>query len=262
MKWLSLALVLLTPLTPTEAQDSTKQAMPSVGRTRDSLALRTVTPSIQVFGAQGPLADVEITDLVAETRAKTDSNGVVRFHILALHDTIALSARKLGYAEVRGLYVASVEIITIDLTRTITLPEVNTVATYRLDIDAGRWEGFHSRCSVPHVQCFSSVNLAAHPARSISEVLAHAPDGGVKRTCYGSGARATCTVSIDNCPPAYFLDGVPFSVFRGNPLDELEKFVGPLGLKGVEVYRPELTPLRFRTAENAQCSAAVVLWTK
>jgi hypothetical protein len=89
-----------------------------------------------------------------------------------------------------------------------------------------------------------------------------APDGGVEKHC-GRKALSTCTVTVGRCTPQYFVDGRPWTPTpRGKgALAEIEEGFGIANLKGVEIYRPELTPIGFITNDNAQCSAAINFWT-
>ena len=66
---------------------------------------------------------------------------------------------------------------------------------------------------------------------------------------------AKCNLSVRQCNPWFWIDGVPYA----GTLSEVEKWYGTLQFKGIEIYGPENTPLRYR---HPRSRCAVVLWTK
>jgi hypothetical protein len=206
----------------------------------------------------------QVVDLLTKSFATTLADGTASLaFVRTQHDSAVVWVRKLGYRDtsfVLKMGAADTIGMILLLDRVVALPAIVTTAKYRLDEDPGKWEGFEQRCGVNHVSCFREPELADHPAARISDMLLRAPDGGVKRTCRNS--IANCTVSVGGCPPNYFLDGflfLPGPSGHSGSLAQLENFIGPKEIKGMEVYRPELTPQKFSRGVG---TCAVVVWTK
>jgi hypothetical protein len=93
----------------------------------------------------------------------------------------------------------------------------------------------------------------AYPAANLSDMLIHTEAIGIKRVCNNTMSR--CDLVIRDCSPWFWIDGVPYA----EHLWEVENWYGTLQFKGIEVYGPENTPLRYRHPKK-RC--AVVFWTK
>src|SRR5262249_5863200 len=105
--------------------------------------------------------------------------------------------------------------------------------------------GFFERCSQRRIVCFSEEDLSSRRTEQLSETLLRA--GGITRRCNGSIYKSTLYMKpssgFDDCPPPYSLNGVAFlRAFPDEALSELDKYVRPAALRGIEVYRSEQHP--------------------
>ena len=123
--------------------------------------------------------------------------------------------------------------------------------------------GFFERCSQRRIVCFSEENLSSRRIEQVSEVLLRA--GGITRRCNGSIYKCALymkpSAGVDDCTPTYYLNGVAFfSAFPDDALPELDKYVRPADLRGIEVYSSQQRP---PTPFNSPNSCGVILiWTK
>ncbi len=160
-----------------------------------------------------------------------------------------------------------------------------TTEKYRIDLDAGVWDGFNQRCTVAHAACFGEEELAAHPSGRMSDFLNKAegivpvcgkapPTRGVglsrspqsKEPVSRSRRPPTCIAKMHSavgtglCSPTFFLNGSEWIPFEGIPQDELEVGFSPPDIKGIEVYESQRPrPLRFGGSPNC---GSVVIWIK
>jgi hypothetical protein len=123
--------------------------------------------------------------------------------------------------------------------------------------------GFYERCSQRSIVCFSEKELSAGKSDQLSGILVRA--GGLHRQCNGSVYKCALSMKpssgVEECTPSYYLNGVAFfRAFPDEALPELEKFVRPIDVRGIEVYRSEQRP---PAPFNSPTSCGVILiWTK
>ena len=122
----------------------------SVAQTADS-SHAPAPRLIGVFDSRtgAPLPDVQVRDVFSGTYAVTTTTGTVRLDYLTFRGAAAfIELRRLGY-QLRQIVVnrADTTPITEVMEPVVTLPRVVTTARYRIDRDAGRWDGFDERCS-------------------------------------------------------------------------------------------------------------------
>ena len=101
---------------------------------------------IGVFDSRtgAPLPDVQDRDVFSGTYAVTTTTGTVRLDYLTFRGAAAfIELRRLGY-QLKQIVVnrADTTPITEVMEPVVTLPRVVTTARYRIDRDAGRWDGF------------------------------------------------------------------------------------------------------------------------
>ena len=122
----------------------------SVAQTADS-SHAPAPRLIGVFDSRtgAPLPDVQVRDVFSGTYAVTTTTGTVRLDYLTFRGAAAfIELRRLGY-QLKQIVVnrADTTPITEVMEPVVTLPRVVTTARYRIDRDAGRWDGFDERCS-------------------------------------------------------------------------------------------------------------------
>jgi hypothetical protein len=185
----------------------------------------------------------------------------------------------LGY-EAKQLVVSRADTASITeiLERAITLPPVITTEKYRIDRDAGRWDGFEQRCQSKSVTCFRNEDLEKKPAANLADFLIRANGVTIGSCAGGRGAGSAhrngqcgkiamkpAVIPPAFCQPTFFVDGFEWNSHMGAPTDlapntPAEAPYTPTNVKAVEVYPAERPrPLRFQG--DPQCGA-VVIWTK
>lgn len=232
---------------------------------------------IGVFDAEAgtPLEGVRIVDAFSGTYVVTTQTGTARLGFLTFRGAAAfVQLRKLGY-EPKQIVVSRTDTVPITETmrRLTILPQVTTTAKYRIDRDAGRWEGFEDRCRSGSGTCVRSEDLEQKPAANIADFLVRAPGVTMGACSMVSGRNTECghiamrpTVSPPAyCLPTFFVDGIEWNPTMGPPVDltpgrAAEGPYTPTNVKGVEIYPPERArPLRF--TGDPTCGA-IVIWTK
>ena len=123
--------------------------------------------------------------------------------------------------------------------------------------------GFFERCSQRRIVCFSEEDLSSRRTEQLSETLLRA--GGITRRCNGSIYKCTLYMKpssgVDDCTPTYYLNGVAFlRAFPDEALSELDKYVRPADLRGIEVYRSEQHPPAPFNSPNS--CGVILIWTK
>lgn len=222
-----------------------------------------------------PIAGLQVRDAFGGAYALTSATGAVRLSYLTFRGSAALvQLMKLGYEE-QEIVVAENDTvpITIVMDRAVTLPPVVSSERYRLDRDAGHWEGFEQRCESKNVTCFKAAQLAARPTENMADFLVHAP-GVVIGACGSDKTRASecgrvsmrsATIPPAYCEPSIFVNGFLWNPQMSSAIDMRPNTppaapFTPANVKGVEVYSTELSrPLRF---EGDPLCGAIVVWTK
>ncbi len=233
---------------------------------------------IGVFDAQSgqPLPGVQVRDAFSGTYATTTATGTARLDFVTFRGAGAfVELHKLGY-QPKQLLVSRGDTtpITEILEPVPTLAPVVTTERYRIDRDAGHWDGFAQRCQSKSVTCYGPDDLDKKQSANIADVIVRAD--GITITPCGSGrARgAPCgTVSMHStmippayCTPTFFVDGFEWDPHAGPAIDltpgkpAAAPFT-PTNVKAIEVYPPEKPrPMRFQGGDS-KCGV-VVLWTK
>jgi len=221
------------------------------------------------------MPDVQVRDVFSGTYAVTTATGTVRLDYLTFRGAAAfIERRRLGY-QMKQIVVnrADTTPITEVMEPVVTLPRVVTTAKYRIDRDAGRWDGFEERCRSASVTCIRNEQLEQQPAANLADLLIRAP--GITLGACGSvrGRSEQCgriamkptTSPPAYCQPTFFVDGFEWNTKMGAPTDltpgrPAEGPYTPTNVKGVEVYMSEQNrPLRF--TGDPTCGA-IVIWTK
>jgi len=232
---------------------------------------------IGVFDADAgiPLEGVRIVDAFSGTYAVTTQTGTASLEFLTFRGAAAfVELRKLGYKP-KQIVVSRDDTLPITETmqRLTILPQVTTTAKYRIDRDAGRWDGFEDRCRSGSGTCIRTADLEQKPAANIADFLIRAPGVTMGACSVVRGRNTECghiamkpTVSPSAyCLPTFFVDGIEWNPKMGPPVDltpgrAAEGPYTPTNVKAVEVYPPErVRPLRF--TGDPTCGA-IVIWTK
>jgi len=230
-----------------------------------------------------PLPGVEVRDMFSGTYAVTTATGTAPIGFVDFHGEAGLiQLRKLGYAA-KQIVVSRGDTVSITevLEPAVELAPVVTNERYRIDRDAGRWEGFDQRCHSKDVTCIRSDALDAKPGANIADFLVRA-DGVMVGACGGAGglgltrgaqrstqcgkiAMHSVVIPPAYCQPTFFVNGFEWDSHMGAPVDlapnrPAEGPYTPTNVKGVEVYPPDKPrPLRF---QGDPLCGAVVIWTK
>jgi hypothetical protein len=221
-----------------------------------------------------PLVGVQVRDTFTGTYATTTETGTVALGYVVFRGAAAMvQLRKLGY-EPKQLLLALGDTlpITVTLDPVVTLAPVITIEKYRLDRDAGKWEGFEQRCQAKSVTCFRAEDLAKNPSANLADFLVRASGvtvgacgGGTRSTQCGKIAMHSNTIPPAYCRPTFFVDGFEWNPVIGSatdlvPGEPAQAPYTPANVKAVEVYPPTgARPLRF--VGDPVCGA-VVVWTK
>ncbi len=162
------------------------------------------------------------------------------------------------------------------LGKATALPAVVTTESRRLiGLDPGQREGFFTRCGMSVVECVGRKDLDLHPTGHLVDLLSRKE--GVTRMCstvsrpsFSSAkpqyflhcqAQMLDAVNGGYCSPTYFLNGFEWSTLGGQGQDQLDQFLIPKHIAGMEVYLPDMPrPGRFEIP-GANCGA-VVIWTQ
>jgi hypothetical protein len=249
-------------------------AVPARGQVSDS-ARKAAPRIIGIFDSRTgePLRAVQVRDLFSGDYVVTTVTGSARLDFLTFKGTAAMiELRKLGYrAKELVLDHRDTVAITELLEPAVTLAPVVTTESYRIDRDAGKWEGLAERCRSKSVTCIGGEELEKMPSANLADFLIRA-DGVTIGAC-GAGRRAQCgriamrspVIPPSYCQPTFFVDGYEWDSHMSPPTDltphkPAQGPYTPGNVKAVEVYPPERPrPLRF---EGDPACGAVVIWTK
>lgn len=231
-------------------------AAQGAGAERATVVLVVDSVSGRVVGSVAILAD-------RSPVALTSSAGLARVLHSAVRQAAWLIVRKVGFAP-ESLLVASLgDTARVQLRALSDLPEVR-IAGIRSDR-----AGFQARCEIRGVECIVAEQLSARPSARVSDFLGRI--SGNERRC--AGRLDDCTILMrastgGKCVPTYFLDGalvkpLPSRARGGSPanaLADLERFLTPPQVMGIEVYRSgQPIPPRFEPGNGC---GAIVVWTK
>jgi hypothetical protein len=230
-----------------------------------------------------PLTGVQVIDAFSGTYSLTTSTGTAPLSFLTFRGVAAfVDLRKLGY-QAKQIIVSRDDTVPITevMDPVAELAPVVTTEQYRIERDAGKWDGFETRCQSKSVTCFRREDLEKKVAANLADLLVHA-DGVTIGTCGGGSgfgranrngqcgkiAMRSTVIPPTYCQPTFFVDGfewkttgqlgAPSDLTPGRPA---EAPYTPANVKAIEVYPPERQrPLRFQGASSA--CGVVVIWTK
>lgn len=228
-----------------------------------------------------PVPGVQVRDAFSGTYAVTTATGTAPLTFLTFRGTAAVvELRKLGY-QVKQIIVSGADSASVTevLEPVVALAPVVTTERYRIDRDAGKWDGFSERCQSKSVTCFGPEEMQKRPTANLADFIIHA-EGVTMGACGGgSGAGSArrnglCgTIAMRPtaippafCQPTFFVDGFEWDSHAGAPSDlapdkPAEAPYTPANVKAIEVYAPGRSrPLRFQGGDPT--CGVVVIWTK
>jgi hypothetical protein len=237
---------------------------------------------IGVFDSRSgePVGGVQVLDVFSGSYAITSPSGAAPLSFVTFKGSAGvLELRKLGY-QAKQVMVSSTDTMPITeiLEPVVTLAPVVTTEKYRVDRDAGKWDGFEQRCTSKGVTCVRTEELERRPIANLADFLIHA-DGVTMGGCGGGSgkwmanrngqcgkiAMRSSTIPPSYCEPTFFIDGFEWNSKLGAAADmtpgrPAEAPYVPSNVKAMEVY-PTGGPRPMRFEGNPQCGA-VVIWTK
>ncbi|HEV8355284.1 MAG TPA: TonB-dependent receptor [Gemmatimonadales bacterium] len=210
--------------------------------------LGSITGTVRAADKGPVLEGARVVLVGTEHAVATSRNGTFTFHGLTPGKYV-IQASAIGYAtlsspiEVKALETLLVEFETEP--QSVKLPELETEARPNLPAD------FVRRRAEGLGRYFNRDVIEKRNPPTVGDLLRTVP--GVRVECRGPICRVAMARAARNCPPAYFMDGVPVDasvVFLQPPRD----------LDGVEVYSgPAETPPEL---ERFASCGAIVLWTR
>jgi hypothetical protein len=184
----------------------------------------------------------------------TDSSGAYRIGAVPA-GTQTVDVRALGYApETKAITLAPDSETVIDLELTTIKRVMDTIQVVAQRLYSTDALGFERRQRRGGGTFFDSDDARRRASFSVVQLLQEVPtlrvaqSGFEKQILFRMGSRY--------CVPAFFLNGV---MMPSDLLAELDLFVRPQELEGMEVYRNNLMPAEFMSANNC---GAIVVWTK
>jgi hypothetical protein len=238
---------------------------------------RGSTRLIGVFDIRtgAPLPGVQVRDVFSGATAVTTATGTARLTFLTFRgDASVVELMKLGYQAKRIVVVRTdTTSITEVMEPFVELAPVVTTEKYRIDRDAGRWDGFEHRCQSTSVTCIRTTDLEKNPSANLADFLIRAAGvtigacggGSTRNQQCGRIAMRSTTIPPAYCQPTFFVDGFEWNTGMGAPTDLAPNTPAqapyiPTNVKAVEVYSSERNrPLRF---EGDPTCGVVVIWTK
>lgn len=188
----------------------------------------------------------------------TDSAG--RYRLAQLRaGSQTVEVRALGYApQATPVALVPDSATTIDFQLTTVKRVMDTIKVVAERVYSIDRMGFERRRRSAAGTFFDSEIVRRRSPYSVSQLLYEVPSirvlgSGFDRTFVMRGGNG---VGFNACPPAFFLNGVRMPA---DLLSELDLFVRPQELEGMEVYRGMMVPPDFHV--NGACGA-VVVWTK
>jgi hypothetical protein len=230
-----------------------------------------------------PVPGVQVRDAFSGTYAVTTATGTAPLTFLTFRGAAAfIELRKLGY-QAKQIIVSGADSASITevLEPVVELAPIVTTEKYRIDRDAGKWDGFGERCQSKSVTCFGSEELQKRPIANLADFIIHA-EGVTMGACGGGGGAGSArrnglcgTIAMRPtsippafCRPTFFVDGFEWDSHPGVPPPSdlvpgkpAEAPYTPANVKAIEVYAPGRSrPLRFQGGDPT--CGVVVIWTK
>ena len=209
-----------------------------------------------------PVPEVTVSALKpngrAEARARTDAQGAFTLQLPA--GSFRLEARRVGYQTTTAPAVELVLRETVQLDLRISTSQVVldplTVTTRSTPPRSPRLEaqGFYTREQQGFGRFLTQHDVQMSNPIQTSEVFRTVP-GLTLLPAGGSRYRIALRRGGDNCMPVLIVDNLPV------PTDDLDNFVKPWQVDGIEVYRGNSEiPGRWRN-HNSACGL-IVVWTQ
>jgi hypothetical protein len=163
----------------------------SSAQTADS-ARRSPLRIIGVYDSRtgSPIPGVEVRDAFSGSFVVTSTTGTARLDFVTFKGIAAfVELRKLGY-EPKQILVnkGDTTSVTEVLEPIAQLAPVVTTEAYRIDHDAGRWDGFETRCQSKSVTCIRNDELEKHATSNLADLLIRA-NGFTIGSCGGGSGR-------------------------------------------------------------------------
>lgn len=238
-------LVAASPLTGQRADE----------RETDTDSLATLTGQVVSAMTGGPLEDARVVLASSGRGAFTDASG--QFTIADVQpgrDTVQVGL--IGFAESQvplTLKPGHVTTVTLMLSETVLRLEDITVEVKRRR-EIGKLSGFYDRMQYGHGHYITPEEIEQRQAQQTSDYLRGVPGVSVGAYRFG-GARVRITRSQSrDCPPNYYLDGVPAHNLN---IDELNRD----DLLAIEVYRgASEVPAQFQLTSSG--CGTILIWTR
>jgi hypothetical protein len=219
----------------------------------------------------------------------TTRYGVAALNVLtSIAGFYLLEIRKEGYAPRRIRLRADTTIeLMLALQRNplgdaTKLPAVVTTERRRIQQDSGQRSGFFNRCQAKTTQCVGRAELDRRSTSTLDNLLSMKDD--IHRNCQealqGPVWTPGPTTKPDDdligcliqmhiragfgvyCTPTYFIDGFEWQSLGGTAQAQIDKFLPPNKIEGIEIYLPmSPTPVRFAPPWNSDCGS-IVIWTR
>ena len=244
-------------------------------------AARRVVQGIVLDTRDQPVAFVNVS-VAGGTAAVSDDSGKFRLEITH-HDRIVFDLKRLGYTPSRFALAAGgdtiISVLLLPTAQRLSGVDVNDAATKPITL-AGFEQRMIARQRAAGTGYFlTAKDIEAKSALRATQVVENVPTISVRRTSLNSYAiygRAVGTGG--DCLATIWLDGVQVAggsqpvvdrrtrrVVAGAELTELDPYVNPSELAGVEIYpRGMMAPPQFLPPgdPNASRCAVVAFWTK
>jgi len=219
----------------------------------------------------------------------TTRNGVAALNVLTpIAGFYLLEIRKEGYAPRRlrlradttvELMIALAPAPLGDVTK---LPAVVTTERRRIAEDAGEKRGFFERCQYRTVTCVGRAELDRSPSAVLATLLGYKP--GLHRQCtmtgrgpvptsastspdpYVPGNVMGCLLTMRStagryCQPTYFIDGFEWSPLGGISQAQIDAFLPPSKIEGIEVYQSlDARPIKYEIPFSV--CGTILIWTR
>ena len=175
--------------------------------------------------------------------------------------TVGLSFVKAtgSYVEIRKGGYASLMVIVDPADTTGITVVLKPLSPREVRSLANGFSGFEDRCQQRGVFCVREEELAQKSSSRLSDFIIQAR--GVVRRCPTSTASCSLSMRVSGglaeCAPDFVVDGRLFQI-PGDVMSELERFLMPRAVKGIEVYiAPQQIP---REIDRGTGCGAIVIW--
>ncbi|MBI3792525.1 MAG: carboxypeptidase regulatory-like domain-containing protein [Gemmatimonadetes bacterium] len=119
--------------------------------------------------------------------------------------------------------------------------------------------GFASRRKLGTGRYVTGDDIRKYGAMSLVDAIMIAP--GVRREWSSMGPSVSIRGSKGQCTPSMYLDGMNLSTGERGAITELEQFIRPEAITGIEVYPGPFIPPQFDRTSVTGCGS-IVIWTR